>query len=912
MTLALVSALALAILISLIFGRRRPGRASWLAYGLCVLGRGILALRYRVRIDGVAAVRQRGTHGILFLPNHPALIDPVILITCLHGRFGVRPLADEDQIGTPVLRTMSDLFGVLRVPVLTEAAQDSVRGLQHSIELCIDALKRGDNVLLYPAGRLMRQRLETLGGVSGAHYIVSQLPDVRVVLVRTTGLWGSCFGWAPGRPPRLKEGLVGHLRELLASLVFFMPKRDVHIELAEPQELPRRAERLAFNAYLDEFYNREAPPARYVPYSLWEKGGPREMAEPKTTTARGAAEAPAATREIVLTRLRAATGIQTLGDDQDLARDLGLDSLAATDLILWLEKEFAVSVPNVEAVRTVGDLILVACGNVAADSRDVQIAAPPAAWLKDTGRERVQVPDGPSIQAVFLAQARRKPGRLIAADLQQGTRTYRDLITAIMVLRARIAALPGEYVGIMLPASVAADTVFLATLFAGKTPVMINWTAGPRVVELGLDMVGVQKVLTSELLLRRLSAQGLELAALGERLLPLEKFAGTIRWHEKLLAAVQARFSWHQLENIPTPEAAVVLFTSGSEALPKAVPLTHTNLLTNVRDALASFKIYQQDRLLGFLPPFHSFGLTGTMLLPLLAGVKVVHHPNPNEVAVLAAIIETYRTTLLLSTPTFLSNIVRGKGGRDLASLRLCVTGAEKCPRETYDAVKKSCPQAVILEGYGITECSPVVSVVREDDAEPGTIGPPLPSVVAKIIDVDTQRPVAAGQTGMLLVRGPSIFGGYLHYDGPSPFMTVDGESWYRTGDLVKADERNRLIFMGRLKRFAKIGGEMVSLPAIEEVLMRAYARPDDKGPCLAVVATADENRPELVLFTIRALDRAEVNQTLQEAGLSGLHNIRIVREIAQIPVLGTGKTDYRALTNEIAAAKAGPVTASP
>ena len=888
--------MSVAILMALAFARRKPGRASWPAKGLCLVARGILAVRYRIHVKGSAAVKQRGLHGILFLPNHPALIDPVIVTACLHGQFGIRPLALENQIGEPIVRAMANLIGVLRVPVLSELEQGSVRQVQHSIDLCIEALKQGDNVLLYPAGRLMRQRLETLGGVSAAHRIISELPDVRVVLVRTTGLWGSSFGWALGIPPRLKNGLFGHLRQLLTSGVFFAPKREVQVELVEPADLPRHGDRHDLNAYLDRFYNHAAPPALYVPYSLWEKGGARELAEPKRSTGPSVTDAPTATRQIVLAHLHAATGIGNLNDDQELARDLGLDSLATTEVLLWLEKEFAVSVPGVDAVRTVGDVIMAACGRALAESTDVQIAAPSAAWLANLRRVRVQIPPGPSIQQVFLAQARRNPGQVIAADLQQGSRTYRDLITAIFALRTKIAALPGQYIGILLPASVAADTLFLATLFAGKTPVMINWTAGPRVVQLGLDMVGVQKILTADLLLRRLSAQGIELATLGDRLVPLETFAGTIRWNEKLVAAIRARVSWRSLERVKMADTAVVLFTSGSESLPKAVPLTHANILTNIRDALASFHIFQDDRFLGMLPPFHSFGLTGTMLLPLLSGVKVVHHPNPNEVAALGKIIENYRVTILLSTPTFLSNIIRGSAGSNLTSLRLCVTGAEKCPREIYDAVKGSCPQAVILEGYGITECSPIVAAMREDDTEPGTIGQPLPSVVAVVMDLDKHRPAAAGQTGMLLVRGPSIFGGYLHYTGPSPFESFDGEIWYRTGDLVKADDQKRLTFMGRLTRFVKIGGEMVSLPAIEEVLMRAYARPDDKGPCLAVLPTPDDNHPEIVLFTIRPLERAQVNKTIQDTGLSGLHNIRIVREIAQLPVLGTGKTDYRTL----------------
>ena len=191
---------------------------------------------------------------------------------------------------------------------------------------------------------------------------------------------------------------------------------------------------------------------------------------------------------------------------------------------------------------------------------------------------------------------------------------------------------------------------------------------------------------------------------------------------------------------------------------------------------------------------------------------------------------------------------------------------------------------------------------MREDDVRPGTIGRPLPSVDAVIMDLDTRQPAAPGHTGMLLLRGPSIFAGYLNYSGPSPFETFLGENWYRTGDLVKADDQKRLTFMGRLKRFVKIGGEMVSLPAIEDVLMHVYARTDDPGPPLAVLPTTDDQHPELVLFTIRPLDRAQVNKTIQEAGLSGLHNIRIVRDIREIPVLGTGKTDYRSLAQLLAA----------
>ena len=179
----------------------------------------------------------------------------------------------------------------------------------------------------------------------------------------------------------------------------------------------------------------------------------------------------------------------------------------------------------------------------------------------------------------------------------------------------------------------------------------------------------------------------------------------------------------------------------------------------------------------------------------------------------------------------------------------------------------------------------------------PGTIGRALPSVECQILDIDTNQPCPPGRTGMLLVRGPSIFPGYLNYQGASPFVQWNGQTWYKTGDLVAMDAQGNMTFMGRLKRFVKIGGEMVSLPAIEEVLTARFPAAAEAGPGIAVLPTADEDHPELVLFTTQQIDRAAANEAIRQAGLSGLHNVRMIRQISAMPLLGTGKTDYRALT---------------
>jgi len=224
------------------------------------------------------------------------------------------------------------------------------------------------------------------------------------------------------------------------------------------------------------------------------------------------------------------------------------------------------------------------------------------------------------------------------------------------------------------------------------------------------------------------------------------------------------------------------------------------------------------------------------------------------------------------------------------------VSGAEKCPESVYDALAKRCPRMVMLEGYGVTECSPVISVNDQRAPRAFTIGKVVRSLEHAIVDVETGKRAQTNVQGLLIVRGPSVFGGYLNYDGESPFVEFEGKTWYRTGDIVSEDEEGVLTFRGRVKRFVKIGGEMISLPAVEAVLDPYYTSDDDKGPVIAVEATADEARPELVLFTTRQTDRETVNKEIRAAGLSPLYQISRVVKLDEIPILGTGKTDYRAL----------------
>jgi long-chain-fatty-acid--[acyl-carrier-protein] ligase len=375
----------------------------------------------------------------------------------------------------------------------------------------------------------------------------------------------------------------------------------------------------------------------------------------------------------------------------------------------------------------------------------------------------------------------------------------------------------------------------------------------------------------------------------------MERVATRLSRAAKLKAFIRSRLSWRELRR-PVPETAVVLFTSGSENLPKAVPLSHRNILANMRDILQEYRFHPEERILGMLPPFHSFGLTCTMILPLCSGMKAVFHPVPTDGGVLARHIESYGATVMVGTPTFLNGIVRAARDPELKSLRLVITGAEKCPDSLFATIGLRWPGMRVLEGYGITECSPIVSGNREQCPVRGTVGKPLPSLAIAVVDLEERRRVDLGEIGMLLVRGPSVFGGYLAWEGEQPFVAFEGESWYRTGDLVREDGLGSLLFAGRLKRFVKMGGEMVSLPAVEEILLARFGLPEDEEVPLALEAMETESRVDLVLFTTRPVSREEANAAIREAGFSPIHNVRLVRSLERIPLLGTGKTDYRAL----------------
>jgi acyl-[acyl-carrier-protein]-phospholipid O-acyltransferase/long-chain-fatty-acid--[acyl-carrier-protein] ligase len=861
----------------------------------------LLKLRYKIEVNGLEKLSAQNGRGILFLPNHPALIDPIILLSTLHRPFQPSILADKDRIDVPILRPLAALFGAVPMPDIARHGNTKRPEVEKALKECAARLERGENLIFYPAGRLYRSSHEDLGANSGVSTLLARVPNARVVLVRTSGLWGSVFSYASGVAPTLGGALIKAASSLMASFLFFVPRRKVALTFEEPAALPRRGDRMTLNRFLEAFYNADAPPNLYVPYSPWETEGAKVVQEPESgrvTTPKGT-EIPAITRHHVYKKLAELSGVpvEKMRDDQELAHDLGLDSLALMELVTWAEHEFGYHLGETTDIQTVGDLLLAACGNTLAG--EMALVPVPKSWFSKPSRERpCLVADGRNIPEAFLNQARRSPDRPILADQIAGVKTYRNIITAILLLKPEFEKFREPFVGIMLPASVSATTVYLAALFARKVPVMVNWTVGTRNMKYALDLMGVKHILTSQRVIERLESQLGPMTELSDRFVRLEEYRRKFTLGKKLSALAKAYFSWKSLECGNIAHTAVVLFTSGSESMPKAVPLTHENILFNLKSVLKTIRIQQTDVLLGMLPPFHSFGLSTNVVLPVISGLPVVYHSNPTEGMHLAKLAASYGATIAIGTPTFLSGMLRVASENDLRTLRVVVTGAEKCPDSIFDTLARFWPWISVLEGYGITECSPVVSINDENDIRHGTIGKVLPGIEYARKNVESEEPAPPEAPGLLLVRGPSIFGGYLHYNGPSPFLEWRGRRWYATGDLVTELPGGVLKFAGRLKRFVKLGGEMVSLPAIEDVLVSAFVKPDEKGPLLAVESTAAELNPEIVLFTAggTAVTREEANEAIRKSGLSPLHNIRRVVQVPEIPLLGTGKIHFRAL----------------
>lgn len=508
-----------------------------------------------------------------------------------------------------------------------------------------------------------------------------------------------------------------------------------------------------------------------------------------------------------------------------------------------------------------------------------------------------------TIHRAFLNAARRNRSRLAMADSSGASVTFGSALTKCLFIVRRLRPVWAEQkmVGILLPPSIGGSLVNFAALFAGKIPVNLNYTLSQEGIESCIRQCGITTVISSKAFLAKVKIN------LACPVIHLEDQVANRTLGEKIVAALMAHIVPGALvekiiagKTSQIDDLATVIFSSGSTGEPKGVMLTHYNVQSNVQQLSQTVAVQSTDRFLGVLPFFHSFGFTATMTLPAVHGVGVIFHPNPLDTKSIGPLVSKHGITYLLGTPTFLQLYLRGCDPGDFGSVRFVLAAGEKLPERIASSFEEKFGIRPV-EAYGCTECSPALTVnthdfraagFRQVGAKRGKIGHPLPGVTIRIVDPETRQPLELGQPGLLLVRGPNIFPGYLNK--PEKSNEVLRDNWYATGDIAAVDEDGFLQITDRLSRFSKIGGEMVPHIKIEEKLHELTGLVEQT---FAVTGVPDEKKGErlVVLHTFKT-DLREVVEKLSACGLPNLWAPKVNQffKVDALPLLGSGKLDLR------------------
>jgi acyl-[acyl-carrier-protein]-phospholipid O-acyltransferase/long-chain-fatty-acid--[acyl-carrier-protein] ligase len=467
--------------------------------------------------------------------------------------------------------------------------------------------------------------------------------------------------------------------------------------------------------------------------------------------------------------------------------------------------------------------------------------------------------------------------------------TYSRMLIATFILKEHIAKIKGKYVGILLPTSMGCMLSVLSTLMNGKVPVMINYATGAiENSKYAREKCQFKTVLTSKKLLEKLGLQPID------HMIFVEDILAQVKLSTKLKAALISKLPAAMIQKLvhsgDVTETSVILFTSGSEKEPKAVQLSHKNILHNV-DAIPNLvKLDHNDVFMSILPMFHVFGLTIEFWLPLLIGASMVTYPNPLEYKTVSDLVREYKATFIAATPSFFYGYLNKSNPGDFATLRFAIAGADKLPDKVYEGFTKK-HGIPIFEGYGATETSPVISTNYPGIHKLGSIGKPIPGVQVRILDINTDKILGPNEEGKILVKGDMVMEGYLGDLEETSLRIHNG--WYDTGDIGLIDNDGFLWHKGRLKRFVKVGGEMVSLVKVENALSRLL--PENVICCVVDVPNATKGADVVAAVATGDFDKDKVLKMLKKE----LPAIAVPRQffvIEDIPMMASGKVNFRAV----------------
>ena len=488
----------------------------------------------------------------------------------------------------------------------------------------------------------------------------------------------------------------------------------------------------------------------------------------------------------------------------------------------------------------------------------------------------------------FIETAKKRPKKIAVHDIAtEKELTYERMLIASLILAKKFNRYNGKYLGIMVPTSAGCMLSSIATLMSGKIPVMINYSTGA--IENAIyaqEKCSFKTIITSRKLLEKLNLKPIP------GMICLEDILPTITIFDKLGAALKAKGSVSSVINKTAggeqEDVAAILFTSGSEKEPKAVQLMHKNILHNVDNIPELLNCTPEDTYLANLPLFHVFGLTVNFWHPLIMGATAVAYPNPLDYAIIGKLVKSYKITIMAGTPAFYHGYCRRSKKGDYDSIRAAVSGADKLTQHIFDAFYKK-HSVKILEGYGTTETSPVISINRMDKHKVGSVGLPIRGAQVKIVDRETGEILPANTEGKILAKGDMVMKGYLGDLEETSLRIRNG--WYDTGDMGVIDEDGFIWHRGRLKRFVKVGGEMVSLVRVESVLETLL--PEDTLCCVVDVPNPTKGAEIVAAIATSEIDKREIIKKMAKE----LPSIAVPKEIhfmEEIPMMGSGKVNFR------------------